>query len=133
MLTHFTGHNHANSGMPRLPVNKHREVVYSLRLHSDCDRPTTFKLCVCRASFKAAYSPPQEKFFKASLVFGQKATTEILQSKISENIKEELRNAKVYAEGRGLRIDVKNKSIFTDLKELIKIKISYRNARHACS
>ena len=71
------------------------------------------------------YLLPQEKFFTASLVFGQKATTEILQSKISENIKEEIRNAKVYAEGRGLRIDVKNKSILTDLKELIKIKISY--------
>ena len=71
------------------------------------------------------YLLPQERFFTASLVFGQKATTEILQSKISENIKEEIKNARVYAEGRGLRIDIKNKSILTDLKELIKIKISY--------
>ena len=71
------------------------------------------------------YLLPQEGFFKASLVFGQKAVTAILQSQISETIKEELRNARVYAEGRGLRIDVNDKSSLADLKELIKIKISY--------
>ena len=57
------------------------------------------------------------------MVFGEKATQEILKSKIHETIKTELRQAKVYAEGRGIRIEVRNDEFIQDLKELIKIKI----------
>lgn len=70
------------------------------------------------------YLLPRNKFFKAAFVFGQKATGEILRSNISIGIKTELKNAKIYAEGRGIRIEVKDNSIMNDLKELIKIKIS---------
>jgi hypothetical protein len=69
------------------------------------------------------YLLPRDGFFKAAFVFGQKATEAILKSNISDNIKDEIKAAKVYAEGRGIRIEVKNKNILTDLKTLITIKI----------
>ncbi len=70
------------------------------------------------------YLLPRDKFFKVAFVFGQKATDHILKSGISENIKAELRNAKVYAEGRGIRIDVNDGALTDDIKKLIAIKIS---------
>ena len=70
------------------------------------------------------YLLPQDKFFKVSFVFGQKATDIILNSIIADDIKTELRNTKVYAEGRGIRIDVKNKFPLKDIQELIKIKLA---------
>jgi hypothetical protein len=69
------------------------------------------------------YLLPRDGFFKAAFVFGQKATDAILKSNISDHIKEEIKAAKVYAEGRGIRIEVKNKNILADLKTLITIKI----------
>lgn len=70
------------------------------------------------------YLLPRDKFFKVAFVFGQKATDEILKSDIAESIKTEIKNAKVYAEGRGIRIDVKNTKVVNDVKKLLKIKIS---------
>ena len=70
------------------------------------------------------YFLPRDKFFRVAFVFGQKATDTILRSNISENIKNELTSAKVYVEGRGIRIDVKNKKVLNDIKLLIGIKLS---------
>ncbi len=69
------------------------------------------------------YLLPRDKFFKVAFVFGQKAYTKILESDVSEHIKNELQQAKVYAEGRGIRIDVKDNSFVKDVIQLIKIKI----------
>jgi len=69
------------------------------------------------------YLLPRDKFFKVALVFGQKATDKILESSLSEAIKTELAAAKPYAEGRGIRIDVRNNTILPDLEQLIAIKI----------
>ena len=71
------------------------------------------------------YLLPREKFFKTAFVFGQKATDIILQSAIALQIKSELESAKVYAEGRGIRIDIKDSSFINDIKELIDIKITH--------
>ncbi|MFA5011501.1 MAG: DUF3788 domain-containing protein [Ignavibacteria bacterium] len=70
------------------------------------------------------YLLPRKGFFKAAFMFGQKATDEIIKSDVSREIKEELQNARVYAEGRGIRIDVKSKEAIKDIKELINIKLS---------
>jgi hypothetical protein len=70
------------------------------------------------------YLLPRDKFFKVAFVFGQKAVDKILQSSISQSIKEELLATRIYAEGRGIRIDVKDESLLQDIKELIKIKIA---------
>jgi hypothetical protein len=36
-----------------------------------------------------------------------------------------LRSAKVYAEGRGIRIDVKSKAVLKDVLKLVRIKITH--------
>ena len=69
------------------------------------------------------YLLPRDKFFKVALVFGQKATDLIMKSNIANSIKSELDAAKVYAEGRGIRIDIKDKMVIGDIKELIDIKL----------
>jgi hypothetical protein len=70
------------------------------------------------------YLLPRDKFFKAAFVFGQKATDIILQSPVAEAIKKELGSARVYAEGRGIRIDIQDNSILNDIKKLIEIKLA---------
>ena len=69
------------------------------------------------------YFMPFDKSFKVSLVFGEKATHEALASGISKEIKDIISSAKVYAEGRGFRIDVTDKKIVKDIKKLIDIKL----------
>ena len=71
------------------------------------------------------YLLPRDKFFKTAFVFGQKATDAVMNSRISDQIKSELESARVYAEGRGIRLDILNDTIFNDLKTLIDIKISH--------
>ena len=71
------------------------------------------------------YLLPRDKFFKTAFVFGQKATDAVMNSRISDNIKSELESARVYAEGRGIRLDILNETILNDLKTLIDIKISH--------
>lgn len=48
----------------------------------------------------------------------------ILETNISDPIKKDLLSAKKYAEGRGVRIDVKNESVIPDIKKLIEIKLA---------
>lgn len=67
------------------------------------------------------YLLPRERYFKVSFVFGQKATDEIFQSNLSETIKSELKSSKVYKEGRGLTIEIKDKRLITDIQKLIEI------------
>lgn len=71
------------------------------------------------------YFLPREGYFKVAFVFGQKAFDIIMDSSIAENIKQELRDARKYAEGRGIRIAVTNASIISDIKKLVDIKLAY--------
>jgi hypothetical protein len=68
------------------------------------------------------YFIPLDGFFKVALVFGQKATDQIMASDISKAIKTGLMEARVYMEGRGIRFDVKDDSNLKDIKTLIRIK-----------
>ena len=70
------------------------------------------------------YLLPRKEFFKVSMVFGAKATTEIMNSNIANSIKTEINNARVYAEGRGIRLDIKDGEIIEDVAKLICIKIA---------
>ncbi|MCW3089983.1 MAG: hypothetical protein JWP81_1052 [Ferruginibacter sp.] len=71
------------------------------------------------------YFLPREKKLVVSFVFGQQAFEKIMDSDISQEIKLELPSAKVYAEGRGVRIEVKNRKIFKDIGQLINIKLAF--------
>jgi len=69
------------------------------------------------------YLLPRENFFKVVLVFGNKATDEVLKSEVAIEIKTELKTARVYAEGRSIQIEVKEEKTVNDLKILINIKL----------
>lgn len=71
------------------------------------------------------YLLPREGFFKAAFVFGQKATDKILSETISEDIKNDLENARVYMEGRGVQIEVNDHTPVPDIKKLVEIKLKY--------
>lgn len=66
---------------------------------------------------------PYEKYFTLGFVFGDKAVKEIEKSSIPKPLIEELLNARKYAEGRGLRVDIKKKGDFKTVFELVRIKI----------
>ncbi len=70
------------------------------------------------------YFLPREGYFKVAFIFGQKAFNQIMESDISAEIKTELENARVYAEGRGIRISIKENSIMDDIKKLVEIKLA---------
>ncbi len=70
------------------------------------------------------YLSPRTGFFRVAMVFGQKATDQILASDISEIVKDELMKSKVYAEGRVVRLEVRDKLFLNDIKKLIEIKIA---------
>lgn len=70
------------------------------------------------------YLLPRERFFKVGFVFGEKALEKIYKSDISEAIKSELKEAKKNAEGKGIRITVKDDSNYKDIEKLIKFKIA---------
>ena len=70
------------------------------------------------------YLTPSDGYFMVGLVFGKKATDQALSLNISKDIKDIISSAKVYAEGRGFRIDITDGSWIPDIKSLIDIKIS---------
>lgn len=70
------------------------------------------------------YLLPRQGFFKVAFMFGQKAYDSIMSSDIDGLIKQELSEARVYMEGRGIRIDVNDNSTLVDIKKLIDIKIN---------
>jgi len=70
------------------------------------------------------YLLPRDKYFLVAFVFGQKATNEALASGINSEIKSIIESARVYAEGRGFRIEVRNDVILQDIRTLIDIKIA---------
>lgn len=69
------------------------------------------------------YFLPRQGFFMVAFVFGPKAFEKVMESQVNEDIKNDLRNATVYAEGRGVRIDVKDDKIFKEIFTLLEIKL----------
>lgn len=70
------------------------------------------------------YFLPRKDYFKIAFVFGQKATDIIMGSDVETKIKTKLALARKYAEGRGIRIEVRNESPIKDIKKLVGIKLS---------
>ena len=71
------------------------------------------------------YFIPQKSSFEVAFVFGQKATDMILENDFDPLIKKKLQEAKKYAEGRGIRIEIKDKTYLQDIKKLITVKLKY--------
>ena len=69
------------------------------------------------------YMTPGDKKFLVSMVFGKKATEEAFSSDISPKLKSIIESAKVYAEGRGFRIEIDGPEFLPDIIKLIEIKL----------
>ena len=70
------------------------------------------------------YFIPRKGHFQVAFVFGNKATAQVMESDISAEIKTDLEKAIVYAEGRGIRIDVWDTKVIDDIKKLVVIKLA---------
>ena len=66
---------------------------------------------------------PEDGYFRVAFAFGQKAYLEIIESNLSDEIKQQITNGKVYVEGRPLRLEIRNQSDAEPLRQLIKIKL----------
>jgi uncharacterized protein DUF3788 len=69
------------------------------------------------------YFLPRDGYFEVAFVFGQKATDMVVDSNVDQEIKNNLLNARKYAEGRGVKVVVKNETVYNDIKKLINIKM----------
>lgn len=62
-------------------------------------------------------------YFKIAFVFGERAAKNVFDSGIAAELKKEFSEARKYAEGRGISINVENDIYLDDIKELIRIKV----------
>ncbi|MHC4324867.1 MAG: DUF3788 family protein [Planctomycetota bacterium] len=67
---------------------------------------------------------PLKGTFQLSFVFGEKAVAAVEKSDLPQELITELKNARKYAEGRGLRVDVKNSADVENIRKLVEIKIN---------
>ncbi|MHC4633139.1 MAG: DUF3788 domain-containing protein [Planctomycetota bacterium] len=67
---------------------------------------------------------PFEGAFRVSFVFGDKAVAAAERSDLPQDLITKLKNARKYAEGRGLQIDVKRSADVEHIKKLVEIKIN---------
>lgn len=68
---------------------------------------------------------PKYGYFKIVFTLGKNGVSECLESSLPEDIKQIIRDAPVYAEGRTFRFDVKESSQIEAVRELVRSKILY--------
>ncbi len=65
----------------------------------------------------------QEKYFRLAFIFGDKAVDTIAKSDLPPVLIREVKEAKRYAEGRGLRLEIRNRSSIKVVLKLVDIKV----------
>jgi hypothetical protein len=68
---------------------------------------------------------PLDGCFRLGFIFGDRAAAAVEASELPDEIKDELRNARKYAEGRGLTIVVNSKEDLKSVNTLVQIKLKY--------
>jgi hypothetical protein len=68
---------------------------------------------------------PGGRYFTIAFVFGDKAVRVVEESDLPLKMIRELQSAKRYAEGRGLRIEVKKQSEVKNVIKLVSIKVDH--------
>jgi hypothetical protein len=66
---------------------------------------------------------PCKKYFRIAFIFGDKAATAVEKSDLPAGIINELKNARRYVEGRGVRIEVKKKADIKNIILLANLKV----------
>jgi Protein of unknown function (DUF3788) len=67
---------------------------------------------------------PYDGYFRIAFIFGDKAVAAVEKSDVPKKIIRELKEAKRYAEGRGVRIEVKKQSAIKNIVTLTAIKVN---------
>jgi hypothetical protein len=70
------------------------------------------------------YMTPAQDHTMIGFLFSDKCVEAVQQSNLSASIKDELRDAKKYPEGRVIRLRVRTKSDLVSIKNLIDIKLA---------
>ena len=70
------------------------------------------------------YLIPCHKHFMAAFVFGDRAVAAVEESKLPKSIITMLREARKYAEGRGIRLEIRKKADVEHIKTLTEIKLA---------
>jgi hypothetical protein len=68
---------------------------------------------------------PGKKHFTLGFVFGDRAVDAIEHSTLPAPMIREVKDARRYAEGRGLRIDVRNRTTVNYILKLVEIKVRF--------
>lgn len=67
---------------------------------------------------------PQENHFIVAFVLGARGVEQALASQLPERLKQEIRTARTYAEGRGIRVTVRTTRDLAPVQQLLEIKRS---------
>lgn len=70
------------------------------------------------------YLTPCKKHFFVGFVLGEKAVRAVLGADLPENVVREIKTAPKYAEGRGIRLDIKYKKDIAAVKLLAEAKMA---------
>ena len=69
------------------------------------------------------YIIPQDSFFKVSIGLGEKAYQRAMESQLREELKQILREATAYIEGRSCMFDIMDSSQIKDIELLLQLKL----------
>ncbi len=100
--------------------NEYGELVEDWKYYG---QKTGWLLKVLRKKRNLFFCIPLKGSFRIAFVFGEKAVSAVQSSDLPEAINLELRNARKYAEGRGLRIDVESAKDVENIRKLVEIKV----------
>jgi len=70
------------------------------------------------------YMGPQDGSFMVAFSFNDKGVDTVQDSSLPQSIKDELRSAKKYVEGRGIRLKVRTKADVANIKTMVDIKLA---------
>jgi hypothetical protein len=71
------------------------------------------------------YMTPSDGFIMVGFIFGDKGVNAVQENSLPQTIKDELRDAKKYVEGRIIRLQVRIQADVANIKRLIDIKIAH--------
>jgi hypothetical protein len=80
-------------------------------------------LKVSRADRTLFYVTPKADAFEATVVLGERATEAALAGRVSKSVHAFIRGAKPYAEGRPVRVPVKDEADVAGVEQLVAVKL----------
>ena len=114
------------TGDPWTDLRQHLEDQYGPLVEEwkHYGQKTGWLLKLLRKQRNLFFLTPLEGHFRLSFIFGEKAVTAIEDSDVPQEIIEELRQARKYAEGRGVSLFVQTPEDVEAVKTMVAIKLA---------